>query len=482
MLVPHLASYRNLNDSPGESNPYEPSQLPAKPDDEQDLVGDSVPQPPVAWFRDRSFWGMTFTQFLGAFNDNVFKQTLLLLFVAVPAYWSYDPAMESTLGRLEKVDLQGMGTVIFAAPFVLFSGYAGYLSDRYGKRRVIFLCKVAEVLIMAVGCLAFLALARFHLSYSTFTMFAVLLFAMGSHSAFFGPGKYGILPELFRERDLPAINGVIIMSTFLAIILGSALAGTLVEFVPDRLWVVGLVCVGIAVAGVYTASLVRPTPPVDPNLKFEISMLAIPGEMWKLLKSDFDLHATVWASTLFWHAAAVVQMTVNSFGKEQLKVGDRYTSLLVATLSIGIAAGSLLAGMISKGRFHTGVLRVGVGGMAATLALMALPGSYSGSLFSYGQSFVVLNFLGIFTGMFAVPVQVYLQMKPPPALKGRMIATQNLMNWIGILVGGALYQVLVNSFASLGLPPSRIFAVTAVMMGLTTLLYWPREQHWAKEA
>lgn len=422
---------------------------------------------------------MTFTQFLGAFNDNVFKQTLLLLFVAVPAYWSYDPAMESMMGRLERKDLQGLATAIFSIPFVLFSGYAGYLSDRYGKRRVIYLCKVAEVAIMAVGCLAFLALARFYLSYSTFTMFAVLLFAMGSHSAFFGPGKYGILPELFRERDLPAINGVIIMSTFLAIILGSALAGTLVEFFPKQLWIVGLVCVGIAVVGVYTASLVRNTPAVDANLKFDLSMLAIPGEMMKLLRSDRDLHATVWASTLFWHAAAVVQMTVNSFGKDQLQVGDRYTSLLVATLSIGIAIGSVLGGMISKGRFHTGVLRMGIVGMAVSLAAMAIPGPYSGGLFSYRQSILALNLLGVFTGMFAVPVQVYLQMKPPPALKGRMIATQNLMNWIGIVFAGVLYQVLVNTFAKFGLPPSRIFAVTAVMMGLTALLYWPKEQTWA---
>src|SRR5438105_13057246 len=130
------------------------------------------PQPPL--FRDRSFWGMTATQFLGAFNDNVFKQLMLLLAIPVGA------------AAAQKADEQGMATMIFSLPFVLFSGFAGYLSDRYSKRTMIVACKVAEIGIMLLGMLAFLAYGT-----AGYRGLLAVLFLMGTHSAFFGPGKYG---------------------------------------------------------------------------------------------------------------------------------------------------------------------------------------------------------------------------------------------------------------------------------------------------
>src|SRR5205823_13551485 len=137
-------------------------------------------------FRDRSFWGMTATQFLGAFNDNLFKQLMLLLAIPVGA------------AATQKADQQGLATMIFSLPFVLFSGFAGWLSDRYSKRTVIVACKVAEIGIMLLGVLGFLSYAR-----TGYAGLLLVLWCMGMHSAFFGPGKYGILPELFPEKDLP---------------------------------------------------------------------------------------------------------------------------------------------------------------------------------------------------------------------------------------------------------------------------------------
>src|SRR3954453_12817097 len=220
-------------------NPYEPPQV-AKTRLAERADENTGPSP---LFRDRSFWGMTATQFLGAFNDNLFKQLMLLLAIPVGA------------AAIRRADEQGLATMIFSLPFVLFSGFAGYLSDRYSKRTMIVACKCAEIGIMLLGMIGFLSFGTFG-----YRGLLVVLFLMGTHSAFFGPGKYGILPELFRERDLPPANGIILMTTFLAIIFGVVVAGKLKEWFEGELWVIGLICIGIAICGVVTALLVRHTP------------------------------------------------------------------------------------------------------------------------------------------------------------------------------------------------------------------------------
>src|SRR6478735_7197584 len=213
-------------------NPYESPHPVVKAEQPAPLT----PQSPL--FGDPSFYGMTATQFLGAFNDNLFKQLMLLLAIPVGA------------AAATKADEQGFATMVFSLPFILFSGYAGYLSDRFSKRTVIVLAKLAEIGIMLLGVAAFLSY-----DLAGYRGLLVVLFLMGTHSAFFGPGKYGILPELFRDADLPRANGVILMTTFLAIIFGTASAGMLQgllydaagERVPERLWIGSLVCIGIAV-------------------------------------------------------------------------------------------------------------------------------------------------------------------------------------------------------------------------------------------
>src|SRR6476620_4495963 len=251
-------------------NPYESPQVGQTLVAETNSTSDASVTP---LFQDRSFWGMTATQFFGAFNDNLFKQLMLLLAIPVGA------------AAARKADEQGLATMIFSLPFVLFSGFAGYLSDRYSKRTMIVVCKVAEIGIMLLGMIAFLAYGT-----TGYRGLLVVLFLMGTHSAFFGPGKYGILPELFREEDLPRANGVILMKTFLAIIFGTASAGFLGglvydaagQRVPERLWVGSLFCIGIAICGTITSLLVRPVPAAVPGLAFQPSGLFIPPDTRRL--------------------------------------------------------------------------------------------------------------------------------------------------------------------------------------------------------
>lgn len=408
---------------------------------------------------DPSFYGMTITQFLGAFNDNIFKQILLLLFVKIP------------LPNGEYRDLQWLAMLAFSLPFVLFSGFAGHLSDRYPKQRIILLSKVAEIVVMAIGCGLFVWYAQSGLTTLLVVLLTITLFAMGTQSAFFGPGKYGILPELFHQRDLPNANGVILMTTFLAVILGTALAGELKEDFGGQLWVSGLVSVAIAVVGTMTAMLIRSPRAAQPELKLESGSLFIPRDIWELFRQERGLYYAVIVSSVFWLTASLVMTAINGFGRYDLELGDRHTSRLLSTISLGIAIGSVAGGMASRDRFNTRVMKTGLWGLVVGLFVLACFGHW----FGFWGAAAMLIALGAFTGLFAVPLQVYMQSCPPEELKGRMIATQNLLNWVGILMAAGAYLCAERVIKAFELRYATMFAVAAAFMLVVGILYHPRD-------
>ena len=417
--------------------------------------------------RDRSFWGMAITQFLGAFNDNLYKQLLLLLSVVAV-----------TVDGAPAGDLQGVAMIVFAIPFLLFSGFAGYLSDLYSKRRIIVLSKLAEIIVMVLGLVAFITYGWFGLAGTM-----VVLFLMGAQSAFFGPGKYGILPEMLRPSDLPKANGVILMTTFVAIILGTAVAGFLKTIISDvqQLWMISGVCVLIAVAGTASSLIIRTIPPAQPHLRFDASSLAIPKEIGKLLIGDRQLSWALFASCMFWLVAGLVHMSVNALGLRQLKLTEAVTSFMVSSMAIGITIGCLLAGALSRDRFAAGILRRAIWGMLVCLLLLGLPGG--AQLLGFWGSVPLLILLGMFAGLFAVPLQVFLQSRPPEGQKGRMIATMNIANWIAILLSGVIYfgaagQLFGNKslLELLNWNPNAMFALTAFMIAPLALFYRPKEK------
>ncbi len=429
--------------------------------------------------RDRSFWGMTATQFLGAFNDNLFKQLTLLLCVEYAA-------RSQASGDIYQATAQGL----FAVPFVLFSGFGGYLSDRTTKRKIVVLCKVAEIGVMLVGIVAFRS--------GELSSLLVVLFLMGTQSAFFGPAKYGILPEMLRGRDLPAGNGVIQMTTFLAIIFGTAIAGYLKQWLlPGRLWMVSLFCVAIAVVGTLTSLLVRRTPVAHPNLPFQPSALWINPQTRSLLRRDRPLLGVLLVSSLFWLVGGVVLPTVNAFGKRQMEISDGRTSLLATCMGVGIALGCLLAGKLSKKQVRFELMTVGAWGIVACFAAVAVIGlsypydpkkviaevpleSLSAMLVpaSAGELLVRLGLtgLGLFAGLFVVPMQVFLQARPPEDQKGRMIGAMNLINWIGILASAGFFYLCTALLDLAALPVSWTFAATGLLMLPVALFYRPKDE------
>jgi acyl-[acyl-carrier-protein]-phospholipid O-acyltransferase/long-chain-fatty-acid--[acyl-carrier-protein] ligase len=431
--------------------------------------------------RDGSFWGMAATQFLGAFNDNLFKQLVLLLSIAA--------------GAAGASDRQGLAMFIFTVPFLVFTGYAGYLADRLSKRAIVVACKVAEIGVMALGAVAF---ATYASNGGLWPLYAVL-FLMGAHSAFFGPAKYGILPEMLRARDLPRANGFLLMSTFLAIIFGTVIAGFLLRFFGDRLWVASLCCMSIAVAGLLTALFVRRVRPSNPHLKFELAAITVPHDMRALLRQDRPLLAALLVSSVFWLLAGMMPAAVNALGEIELKLGPAWTSVLTGAIGIGIAIGCVIGGLVSGGEVDFRLVRVGSIGMLLCLALLAVPASgdpsaligadgklshlprvaESAQWLGFFGSLPTLLALGAFTGFFAVPLQVFMQCRPPDGKKGRMIAVMNQANWIGVLISAGLYQALALLLEACHWSRSLMFVFIALLMLPVAILYHPKNERLA---
>jgi acyl-[acyl-carrier-protein]-phospholipid O-acyltransferase/long-chain-fatty-acid--[acyl-carrier-protein] ligase len=420
--------------------------------------------PPLG--RDRSYWGMAATQFLGAFNDNLFKQLMLLLAtpVAVAA---------AVAGADQSPDRQGEAMIVFCSGFLLFSGIAGFVSDRNSKQFVIVCSKVAEIGVMLAGLVGF----YFYDSIG-FPGMLVVLFFMGLQSTFFGPAKYGILPETIRSHDLPRANGIFLMLTFLAIIFGTAVAGILKDVLEESgmpIWPASLVCVVIAVAGTLTSLMVRRVAPVDPSLKLEWQSIGVPREIVELLKTDRELLLALVVASMFWMLGGIAITTVNALGITQLGLSDTKASLLAAMIGLGIAVGCVLGGYLSRGTISARVVTVGAWGIVICLTLMCLPGGPKAHLLQFAGSIPVLILLGIFTGMFVVPVQVILQLRPPRGEKGRMIAVQNLTTNFGIILGAVVFKLCIAMLAQVDGPPSAIFAITAAIMLPVALFYRPKE-------
>ena len=430
----------------------------------QDAVtsADSSSGPAPNLLSDRSFLGMISTQFLGAFNDNLYKQLMLLM--ALPAVVAGANVAQQAAGGQSGSDLQGWASLVFSLPFVLFSGFAGYLSDRFSKTPIINACKIAEVVVMLLGLMAFYAYDMLGMAGTW-----IVLFLMGTQSSFFGPGKYGILPELFREEDLPRANGLILMTTFLAIIFGTVSAGVIKDLLANEdgsagnLWIGMIVAVGIAVAGTATSFMVRKVPPAHPDMKLTPDCFAVSRDVWAFLQQDKALLAALLVSSVFWLVSGIAVPVVNRLGR-WFEVSEFQTSLLTASIGFGIMIGALAASWLCRKGHGDRCVTLGLFGLFGCLGVL---GIWVGEehLLGYGGSIVALIMLGVFAAIFAIPIQVFIQARPPGSLKGRMIATMNQANFTGILIAGPLYQAFEAAASALGWPISSVFW----MMGLLVL-------------
>lgn len=411
--------------------------------------------------RDPSFWGMTATQFLGAFNDNVFKMLVLLICA--------DYVKAKQLENSPYFDpYQTAASFLFALAFVLFSGVAGYFADRYSKKSIIVSSKVAEGGIMLLGMLVFL-IGTPGSSTFIFVLFAVL-FLMGLQSAYFGPSKYGVLPEIFSDSDLPKINGVIVGTTFLAIIFGTALTGILKQSLGDQLWWINLLCVGLAVAGTGTSLLIRRPEPAQPKLRFSLVNWFGEPAVWRRVIQDRMLLRVLVVYSVFWFVGGVITLTITLVGKVQLGLDDNTAALFNAAMGLGIGSGCVCAAKLSGADVKMWLVRYGSLGLflgiagASLLAVVAIPQATKSWLIG-GSLFLG----GFFGGWVAIPLQVFIQARPEPEFKGRVVAIMNVMTWIGIALA-SVYYFAALAVTGFQMDPSWIMLTSGLIMLLASVV------------
>ncbi|MCA9239054.1 MAG: MFS transporter, partial [Planctomycetales bacterium] len=204
--------------------------------------------------------------------------------------------------------------------------------------------------------------------------------------------------------------------------------------------------------------------------------LLIPPEVLKVVARDTQLLLALLVTSMFWLLGGIVQQSVNAFGKTQLGLDDARTSVLSAMLGVGIPIGCVIGGLLSKGRINPRVVTAGASGLVFCLLLMALRGGPQQHLLGFIGSIPVLVLMGVSTGMFIVPVQVSVQVLPPPDEKGRMIALMNQCNWIGIVIGAGIFKLTLLILNNTNQPRNTMFIVAALIMLPIALFYRPEER------
>ncbi len=398
--------------------------------------------------RTKGFAALMVTVFINALNDNFFR--LVFIFLALRVYVT-----------------EGEGTFyysligfIFLLPFVLFSPYAGYVGDRFSKKAVVLGTRLAEAVVLMTAAVMLVL----HNMPGLF----VALFLMGLQSAFFSPVKFGILPEIVRDEELSRANGQMQLWTFLAIILGTALAGFIMEWAGGALWIPAAVIVSFSILGLASSLFVTPTKAKGDPAPFRLNAIADVGAAIGEIHHFRALFLVVLGIAWFWALGTLYQLNVPMFAEVELQVGEMRTGIILTVLAVGIGIGSIVAGHLAGGRIE---MRHVPAGMLST-------GLFSVLLFLAGDSYaatLVLSFLlGVGAGFFIVPISAYLQNESPARRRARFIAASNFLAFSAMLVAPVLFWILTGP---LGATPGHIFLISglaSILVGLYTIQLFRR--------
>ncbi len=357
----------------------------------------------------KGFKALLATQFLGAFNDNAFK--LVISFLAV------DSLMRDGYGTLY-LSLSG---AIFILPFLLFSTYAGYLADKYSKRHIIIWAKVAEFMVMFLGLLTLLNGSIWPLLF--------VLFFMGTQSAFFGPSKYGILPEILSKEDLSEGNGLIQMWTYAAIILGQAAGGYLVHITTPLLYKTSYAFLLISIMGVITSFFVTKVRPSGSLRRFNPNFLKEVYSHIKEIQKNQAVFLSILGLMYFGFLSGLFQLNILLYARKLMALDHFLSSSLLAILALGIGAGSFLAGRCSDQKIELGIVPVGAVGLSLFTIILGF--AYG----SYPLVLLCLFILGISSGFYIIPLHALIQSESPHDKRGQVLAVTNFLSFWGIFTG-----------------------------------------------
>jgi acyl-[acyl-carrier-protein]-phospholipid O-acyltransferase/long-chain-fatty-acid--[acyl-carrier-protein] ligase len=341
---------------------------------------------------------------------------------------------------------------IFVIPFLLFLAQAGKLADRFSKRDITVCIKIAELIIMTLGVVAFF--------FKSPTALYMILFLMAAQSTFFSPSKYGIVPELVRKEQLSKANSYLEALTYLAIVIGAGFVPVLLKAANQIYPIAALACVVIAAAGWFISTKIERTQPC--GVKKSVSVLFVRDifkTLWSIHRKT-DLLLTVFASAYFLLIGAFLQLNLFPYAIQHLGFDEVKALYLSLPGAIGIGAGAFLAGKLSGRHIEMGLVPLGALGLTVfTLAL-----SFITAPLFWPLLFIFL--IGASAGLYIVPIHAFIQLKSPRIRRGQILAASSFLGWLGVLLASGLLYVFSDI---IGLTAAQSFLIVGLMTLVLTI-------------
>jgi 1-acyl-sn-glycerol-3-phosphate acyltransferase len=400
--------------------------------------------------RQRRFLPFFGAQAFGAFNDNVYKNVLVIVATYHAAsYTQLDPEL-----------LTNMAGGLFILPYVLFSGIAGQLADRFDKALVLKVVKAAEIVIMTIAALGFAA--------HSIEVLLSALFLMGVHSTFFAPAKYGLLPEVLEETELVGGNALVEMGTFLAILLGTLAAGLLAA--EGSTGAIAIALIGVAAAGFAISLTIPALRPAAPDLRIDWRPWTSTWDNIRAARESRAVFQSILGISWFWFYGALVLAQLPLFAKNVLGGSEQIVTLLLVLFSAGIGVGSLLCERLSGRKVEIGLVPFGSIGLTAFAIdlYFAVPHSAPGTGLSAAQFVALpgswrvlldLGLIGVFGGFFIVPLYALVQQRARREVMSRVIGANNILNAVFMVVAAALGAIALNA----GLSIAELLLLTGIL-------------------
>lgn len=398
--------------------------------------------------RERRFVPFFFTQFLGAFNDNVFKTALITLVTFHTA-------------QLTSIDSGTLVTAlpgVFILPFFIFSATCGQLADKFDKDRVARAVKVFEITIMCFAAYGFI--------YHQLWALTLALFLMGLHSTIFGPVKYSYLPQHLQPEEIVGGNGMVEMGTFVAIVLGQVFGTILIVAHPDGV-VASIGVIAIAILGWLCSRSIPRTPAAEPSLKINWNIITATIKNIRQANSTRAVWLSILGISWFWFYGATLLTQFPNYAKDVLGGDERTFITMLSIFSIGIGIGSLLCEKLSSGRVEIGLVPFGAIGLTVFGVDFYFATSHAVEIHGLTIRVIAdLILLGIAGGLYIVPLYALIQTRSEKHLQSRIIAANNIMNAafmvVSSIVSLLLLKLLHLSIAQLILATAIFNAVAAV--------------------
>ncbi|MBF7682537.1 MFS transporter [Acinetobacter sp. B5B] len=402
----------------------------------------------------KRFLPMFLTQFFGALNDNVYKQSLLLVI---------------TYGLIQHSGnnisfLNNLAALLFILPYFIFSATAGQMADKFERAKLVRSIKILEIIIMLIGSCGFL--------FGHISLLLFALFLMGVHSTFFGPIKYAILPEILKPHELMSGNALFQTGTSLAILFGMILGGAIISFSGGNLVWVCIEVVLIACLGYLASRFIETQPINDSSLKIDWNFLRTSVQTIQYAKNIPIIYLILLGNSWYWFYGASYLTQIPELTHQYLNASENVVSLLLTLFSVGIGVGSLLCKKIAGTEVNFKMVPIGAIGLTVfafylSIALHFTPKSATviglTDIFTQGQMYyhvmLAIILLGVSGGFYIVPLYALMQAYSPRSHRARVVAANNIFNAI-FMVASALFSMIILSLLKIDM--TILFCITAV--------------------